>query len=84
MSSFESGVKKYIHGQAVVDVYFPVDWNDRAEVACKHCPFLSSNERICELNKKSVAYPHKYVGNDCPLKAVEDKYEIILGGNENA
>jgi hypothetical protein len=81
---FESGVAGYVVGKATVEVHFPIDFRGNVEIACKHCPFLSNNERICQLNKKPVAYPHKYVGNDCPLKAVEDKYEIILGGNENA
>lgn len=84
MNNFESGVKEYIHGQAVVDVYFPVDWNGRAEISCKHCPFLSSNERTCQLNKKPVAFPQKYVGDSCPLQPVDDKYINALGGKENA
>ena len=52
-------------------MYFPVDFKDNAEICCKHCQFLSSNERMCQLNKKPVAYPNKYVGDFCPLEREE-------------
>lgn len=71
MANFESGVKEYITGTYMVEVNFPVDFKDNAEIACKHCPYLSSNERICQLNKKPVAFPNKYVGDFCPLKPLE-------------
>lgn len=72
MADFESGVKGYITGVATVTVHFPVDWKDRAFVCCKQCPYLSSNERICQLNKQPVAFPAQYVGQDCPLEIVEE------------
>ena len=71
MANFESGVKEYITGQYLVKVNFPIDFKDNAEIACKHCPYLSSNERICQLNKKPVAFPNKYVGDFCPLEPLE-------------
>ena len=71
MANFESGVKEYITGTYMVEVNFPVDFKDNAEIACKHCPYLSSNERICQLNKKPVAFPNKYVGDFCPLIPLE-------------
>lgn len=71
MANFESGVSSYIKSQAVIKVNFPVDEKGRAEIACKHCPYLSSNERMCQLNKEPVAYPNKYVGDMCPLREVE-------------
>lgn len=71
MANFESGVKSYITGIYVVKVAFPVDFKDNAEISCKHCPYLSSNERICQLNKKPVAFPNKYVGDFCPLIPLE-------------
>ncbi len=64
---FENGVSGYITGIAEIKVNFPIDEKGRAEIACKHCPYLSSNERMCQLNKKPVAYPNKFVGQDCPL-----------------
>lgn len=73
MGNFESGVASYIKAYAVVNVYFPVDDKGRQEIACRHCPFLSSNERMCQLNKEPVAYPHKYVGDKCPLVPIEEK-----------
>ena len=65
---FESGVSSYIVGVAKVKVCFPVDDKGRAEIICKHCPYLSSNERMCQLNKQPVAFPNKYVGDMCPLE----------------
>ena len=75
MADFSSGVKGYIKGRFTVEVGFPIDWNDRAEIACKHCPFLASNERKCLLNGEMVAYPHKYVGDHCPLEPIEELEE---------
>ena len=71
MANFESGVASYIRTQAIVSVNFPVDEKGKAEINCKHCPYLSSNERMCQLNKEPVAYPNKYVGDMCPLREVE-------------
>ena len=71
MANFESGVASYIRTQAIVPVNFPVDDKGKAEINCKHCPYLSSNERMCQLNKEPVAYPNKYVGDRCPLREVE-------------
>ena len=71
MPNFESGVASYIKAEAKIKVNFPVDEKGRAEIACKHCPYLSSNERMCWLNKESVAYPNRFVGDMCPLREVE-------------
>ena len=71
MANFESGVASYIKAEAVIKVNFPVDEKGRAEIACKHCPYLSSNERMCQLNKEPVAYPNKYVGDMCPLREIK-------------
>lgn len=67
MANFDSGVKEFITLECKVKVHFPVDWKDRAEVACKHCPFLSSNERMCQLNKQPVAFPNTNIGYWCPF-----------------
>ena len=71
MANFDSGCKGFVVMECTVRVNFPIDWKDRAEVACKHCPYLSSNERMCQLNKEPVAYPNKFVGDMCPLREVE-------------
>ena len=68
---FESGVASYVKAEATIKVNFPVDDKGKAEINCKHCPYLSSNERMCQLNKEPVAYPNKYVGDMCPLREVE-------------
>lgn len=78
MANFDSGVKSFIVGECTVKVHFPVDWKDRSDVCCVQCPFLSSNERVCQLNKRPVQYPKQYVGYDCPLQLKEQ------GEKENA
>ena len=73
MSAFESGVSAYVHAQAVVDVYFPVDSRGNPEISCRQCFFFrgeSSNR--CGLNHEVCAYPNKYVGDSCPLHRIDD------------
>lgn len=71
MADFSSGVKAFIHGSAEILVHFPVDFHGNADVSCRQCPYLSSNARMCQLNKQPVQYPEKYVGYDCPLRITE-------------
>lgn len=71
MSDFSSGVKRYIKAQATVQVSFPVDWKDNAEIACKHCQFYIRATQRCALNQEVVNYPERYVGSECPLIQVE-------------
>lgn len=71
MADFSSGVKAFIHGKAEILVHFPVDQRGSADVSCRQCPYLSSNARMCQLNKQPVQYPEKYVGYDCPLEITE-------------
>lgn len=71
MADFSSGVKSFITGECTIKVKFPVDWKDRADVNCMQCPYLSSNERMCQLNKQPVQYPKQYIGYDCPLQFKE-------------
>jgi hypothetical protein len=54
-------------------VNFPVDQRGNAEICCKHCSYLSSNERMCQLNKEPVAFPNKFVGDRCPLQKIEER-----------
>jgi hypothetical protein len=75
MANFDSGVFGFVEGEYVVRVYFPVDKHGNSEIACKHCPFLSSNERMCQLNKKPVFYPKAFVGYYCPLELKENESE---------
>ena len=69
--TFECGVKGYVTGSTMITVHFPIDMRGNAHVACIHCPFLSSNMRMCQLNKEPVAFPEKYVGDNCPLEEIE-------------
>lgn len=72
MSCFDNGVKRYIKAVATVQVSFPVDWNDRAEIACKHCKFYVRANQRCGLNQEIVNYPERHVGYSCPLVEVVD------------
>ena len=70
MASFETGVKGYIKARAVVEVYFPIDWKDNAEIACKHCNFFVRATQRCGLTQQIVNYPERYIGECCPLEEV--------------
>ena len=72
MANFDSGVKRFIKTYAVVEVNFPVDWKDNAEIACKHCNFFVRATQRCGLNQQIVNYPDKYVGENCPLMEVNE------------
>jgi hypothetical protein len=79
MARFDDGVKRYIKARAVVEVGFPVDWRDSAEIACKHCQFIVFSTRRCGLTQTVVNFPEKYVGHDCPLEEIIEEKEV----NEN-
>lgn len=72
MASFESGVKRYIKARAVVEVNFPVDWRDNAEIACKHCNFYVRATQRCALTQTIVNFPERYIGTECPLEEVTE------------
>jgi hypothetical protein len=72
MASFESGVKRYIKARAVVEVNFPVDWRDNAEIACKHCNFFVRATQRCALTQTIVNFPERYIGTECPLEEVTE------------
>ena len=77
MANFDSGVKRYIHAVAVVETYFPVDWKDNPEIACKHCNYYVRATQRCGLTQQIVNYPERYVGNDCPLEPLEEVKEDV-------
>lgn len=70
---FESGIGKYIHAAAKVDVYFPVDDKGNEYIRCELCPFYSSTVRRCRLTEEVVPFPSKYVGGNCPLELEESE-----------
>ena len=78
MARFDDGIKRYIKGRAVVEVFFPVDWRDVPEIACKHCQFFVHTTRKCGLTQDVVNFPERYVGSHCPLEEVTEEQE-----NEN-
>lgn len=73
MANFDSGVARYIKAVAVVEVFFPVDFKGREEIACKHCQFYVRATQRCGLNQQVVNYPDYYVGQDCPLEPIEEE-----------
>ena len=73
MTSFDSGVASYIHAQAKVDVFFPVDARGNADISCSQCYYFRRNYKTCGLNGEVCQYPEKYVGASCPLEEVEEE-----------
>jgi hypothetical protein len=73
MANFDSGVASYIHAQAKVDVFFPVDFKGNADISCNQCYFFRRSYKTCGLNGEVCQYPEKYVGASCPLEVVEEE-----------
>lgn len=71
MPEFSRGVKEYIRARAVVEVTFPVDFRDNAEINCYQCKYY----RSCGLNGEICEYPDKYIGSRCPLTFYSDDKE---------
>ena len=55
MGSFESGVAGYVKAYAIVEVFFPVNDKGFADISCVRCPYLSSNDRMCQHFIKKAA-----------------------------
>lgn len=72
MARFESGVSAYVHGQAVVDVFFPIDQRGNPDISCSQCYYYRESSHRCGLNWEVCQYPNKYVGDSCPLTVVRD------------
>lgn len=68
MASFEDGVSSYIKGKCIVVVNFPVDAKGHADICCNQCPYYGRSSKSCQINKKIVYYPEKYIGAFCPLE----------------
>lgn len=73
MANFDSGVARYIHAKAIVDVFFPVDARGNADISCSQCYYFRRNYKTCGLNGEVCQYPEKYVGASCPLGEVEEE-----------
>lgn len=73
MANFDSGVASYIHAQAKVDVFFPVDSRGNADISCNQCYYFRRSYKTCGLNGEVCQYPEKYVGASCPLEVVEEE-----------
>lgn len=73
MANFESGVASYIHAQAKVDVFFPVDRRGNADISCNQCFYFRRSYKTCGLNGEVCQYPEKYVGSSCPLEEVKEE-----------
>lgn len=71
MPSFDSGVASYIVGSTVISNAFPIDFKGNADISCMQCKFFIRNNGTCQLTKSIVAYPQKFVGQDCPLEFEE-------------
>lgn len=67
MPCFESGVKAYITGKCEIQIHFPIDWKDNADVNCYQCKMFIRNTGVCQLTKEISEYPTKFIGSNCPL-----------------
>ena len=72
---FESGISRYIHARAVIDVYFPVDERGGDYVKCEFCKLYNANTRRCSDTGEIIAFPGKNVGGYCRLKETESEEE---------
>ena len=81
MPNFESGVAEFIHAQATVDVFFPVDFKGNADISCSQCYYFRKNYSTCGLNGEVCQYPNKYVGGSCPLHPVDENENNIMEDN---
>lgn len=70
--SVKSGITAFLKAKGEVEVYFPNN-----DIKCVYCPYLSSNDRLCQLNKKPTFSPSKYVGEWCPLQF--ENAEVVEG-----
>ena len=70
---FESGVKAYRLGVALVENPFPVDERDVAHECCEECFFYREASKTCGLNHKPCMSPSKFVGEWCPMIKVTDE-----------
>jgi hypothetical protein len=68
MPNFDSGVKSYVKGRCVIEVGFPVDWKDKADVSCNQCPYYTRAYKTCQLNKEFIHYGDTHIGAHCPLE----------------
>lgn len=81
MKDFSTGISAYVHAQAVVDVYFPVDAKGNSDISCSQCYYFRESSKRCGLNWEICAYPNKYVGDGCPLQRIdEDTGEVVEDG----
>ena len=71
MGYLVSGVATYVHGQATVDVVFPVGLKGNADICLEQCLYFRRKYQTCGLNREICQYPSKYVGSLCPLKFIE-------------
>ena len=76
MANFDDGISDYIHAQATVDVFFPVDHRGCADICCDQCYYYRRNYKTCGLNGEVCQYPQKYVGGSCPLTIVENENDM--------
>lgn len=68
MADFSSGVKSYITGKCEIQIHFPVDFKDNAEVNCYQCRMFNRTAGICRITNEVSEYPTKFRGSCCPLE----------------
>lgn len=65
---FDSGVKGYVFGRAIVEMSFPVDFRGVIHACCGLCRYYGKSVGICRLTDERILYPETNVGNECPIE----------------
>jgi hypothetical protein len=75
MADFSSGVKRYIKGQTVITVFFPVNDQNVKDVCCYQCELFNRSTGKCLLTGKVSEYPSRHIGGECPLTFIDEEKE---------
>lgn len=72
MKRFEGGVLYYTLAKGEITVHFPED-----KTVCQCCQYIQSESNLkrwkCLITGELLLYPFDAIGNQCPLKLVEDE-----------
>ncbi|WP_099206197.1 hypothetical protein [Scatolibacter rhodanostii] len=69
--AFERGIKYYTKAEGSIKVNFPED-----KTVCQYCPYARNEDSLkrwkCLLTGELLLYPFLSIGNECPLKLIDE------------
>ena len=72
MKRFEGGILYYTKAQGKITVNFPED-----KTVCQYCQYSRNEDSLkrwkCLITGEFLLYPFDTIGNECPLKLVEEQ-----------